>query len=223
MKPLVSIPSLRITAGTSGSPKRLQSAISQTWAHKEIIVLDDGSKDRTAEVARRFASKGVTVVSTQNQGATAARNHAFSLSQGDYIQWVDQDESVARTRSSASLQHCVKLTAGACCSPPPGPTSTIAHTAPVSFPTSLWQDLSPVEWLLRKMGENLHMQTSNWLTSRELSEAAGPWDTRVLTDDDGEYFGRVLMASEGTRFVPGTGIFYRVTSTGRLSHIGDSG
>jgi hypothetical protein len=86
----------------------------------------------------------------------------------------------------------------------------------------LWQDLAPVEWLLRKMGNNLHMQTATWLTSREVAEAAGPWDTSLLTDDDGEYFCRVLMASEGTRFVPEARVFYRATGSDSLSHIGNS-
>jgi len=87
-------------------------------------------------------------------------------------------------------------------------------------PTDLWKDLSPVEWLLRKLGQNLHMQTATWLTSRELADAAGPWDTRLISDDDGEYFCRVLLASEGTRFVPEARVFYRVTSFGRWSYIG---
>jgi hypothetical protein len=89
-------------------------------------------------------------------------------------------------------------------------------------PTSLWCDLTPVEWLLRKMGENLHMQTATWLVSREVTEAAGPWDTRLLVDDDGEYFCRVLRASGGTRFVPGARVFYRMAGYGRLSYIGRS-
>jgi len=89
-------------------------------------------------------------------------------------------------------------------------------------PNSLWQDLSPVEWLLRKMGENLHMQPGGWLTSRKLVEAAGLFDESLCYDDDGEYFCRVLMASEGTRFVRETGVFYRVTGTNRISYIGNS-
>ena len=90
------------------------------------------------------------------------------------------------------------------------------------IPNSLWQDLSPVEWLLRKMGENLHMQTATWLTSRELAEAAGPWDTRLHVDDDGEYFCRVLLASDGIRFVPEARVFYRISPSNRVSYIGTS-
>ena len=66
------------------------------------------------------------------------------------------------------------------------------------------------------------MQPATWLTSRELTEAAGPWDIRLLSDDDGEYFCRVLLQSEGTRFVPEGKVFYRVTPSNRLSHIGSS-
>jgi hypothetical protein len=72
------------------------------------------------------------------------------------------------------------------------------------------------------MAQNLFMQTATWLTSRELSEAAGLWDTRLLSDDDGEYFCRVLLASEGTRFVPEAKVFWRNTPSSRLSYIGAS-
>ncbi len=66
------------------------------------------------------------------------------------------------------------------------------------------------------------MQTGVWLVSRELTEAAGSWDTRLLADDDGEYFCRVLMASDGTRFVPDAKVFYRVSGPNRLSFVGQS-
>jgi hypothetical protein len=72
------------------------------------------------------------------------------------------------------------------------------------------------------MEQNLHMQNATWLVSRELAEAAGPWDTRLHFDQDGEYFCRVLLASEGTRFVPGTGIYYRASGANTVSYIGNS-
>ena len=94
MKPLVSIliPAYNAAEWIAES---LRSAMEQTWPRKEIIVVDDGSRDRTAEVARRFASNEVAVVSIENQGAAAARNHALQLAQGDYIQWLDADDLLA--------------------------------------------------------------------------------------------------------------------------------
>jgi glycosyltransferase involved in cell wall biosynthesis len=173
-------------------------------------------------VVRRFASKKVAVVSTQNQGAAASRNHAFTLSQGNYIQWLDADDLLARDKIERQLEALNEVQGRR--------TLVSSSWAPFYYRTrrarfihnSLCQDLSPVDWLLRKMGDNLHMQTATWLTSRNLAEAAGPWDTRLVTDDDGEYFSRVLLASAGTHFVSNTGVFYRVSPPSRLSYIGAS-
>ena len=67
MRPLVSIviPAYNAQKWIKYS---LESAIAQTWSRKEIIVVDDGSRDQTADLARKFASKQATVVSTRNQG-----------------------------------------------------------------------------------------------------------------------------------------------------------
>jgi glycosyltransferase involved in cell wall biosynthesis len=151
--------------------------MAQTWDRKEIIVVDDGSSDLTAEVARRFASKEVAVVSTKNQGAAAARNKAFSLSQGDYIQWLDADDLLAPDKIKRQLSALRDSDSRRVLLSSPWAYFYYRSHRARFVPTSLWQDLSPVEWLLRKMGENQHMQTATWLTSRELAEAAGPWDT----------------------------------------------
>ena len=221
MKPLVSIivPAYNAERWIA---EAIQSAVAQTWPRREIIIVNDGSTDRTAEVARRFASKEVAVLTIPNNGAAAARNHGFQLSQGDYIQWLDADDLLTPDKIERQLEAgrevaSKRILLSSSWSPFYYRTRSIrfVHTA-------LCQNLSPVEWLLRKMGENLHMQTATWLTIRELAEAAGPWDTRLLSDDDGEYFCRVLLASGGTRFVPETGVFYRVTASNRLSRIGAS-
>jgi len=221
MKPLVSIiiPAYNAERWIAYT---LQSAIAQTWPHKEIIVVDDGSRDRTAEVVRRFASKGVAVFSTENRGLSAAQNHGFQFCQGDYIQWLDADDLLAPDKVERQLAALQEVDSKRILLSSPWAPFYYRTRHARFVRNSVWEDLSPVEWLLRKLGENLHMQNATWLVSRELTEAAGPWDTRLHYDQDGEYFTRVLLASEGTRFVPGTGIFYRITGGNRVSYIGNS-
>jgi glycosyltransferase involved in cell wall biosynthesis len=220
MQPLVSILIPTYNA-ESTIAEAIQSAIGQTWFHKEIIVVDDGSTDRTAEIVGRFEPR-VMLVSTRNQGLSAAVNLALQLSHGDYIQELDADDLLAPDKIERQLSALR-----------PGDSRRLLLSSPwASFyyrtrnarfvNSPLCQDLSPVEWLLRKMSENLHMQNATWLVSRELIEAAGPWDTRLNYDQDGEYFARVLSSSDGTRFVSGTGVFYRATGPGSISHIGNS-
>jgi len=221
MKPLVSIliPAFNAEKWIGFT---LQSAVAQTWSRKEIIVVDDGSRDHTVEVSRRFASKDVKIVSTPNQGLCGAVNYAFRLCQGDYIQELDSDDLLSPDkieRQLAALRDC--------------DSKRVLLSSPWAYffyrprlarfvPNSMWQDLSPVEWLLRKMNKNLHMQNATWLVSRELAEAAGPWDMRLHYDQDGEYFARVIVASTGTRFVPEARVFYRASDSNRVSYIGSS-
>jgi glycosyltransferase involved in cell wall biosynthesis len=199
----------------------IQSALGQTWPRKEIIVVDDGSTDRTAEIVDRFASK-VRLVPSRNRGLSPAVNLAIQHSQGDYIQELDADDVLAPDKIERQLSALR-----------PGDSKRILlssqwarfyyRTRNASFEdNALCQDLSPAEWLVRKMGQNLYMQNATWLVSRELVEAAGPWETRLHYDQDGEYFARVICFSSGTRFVPGTGVFYRSSGPGSTSYIGHS-
>ncbi len=219
MKPLVSIliPAYNAEKWIADT---LRSAIAQSWQRKEIIVVDDGSSDQTRAVALQFESNHVRVVTQKNKGAAAARNLAFSLSQGDFIQWLDADDLISRDKITKQMQVFDRI----------GSKKTLLSSAWGRFfyrygrakfkPSALWCDLNTTEWLLRKMEQNLHMQTATWLTSRELAEAAGPWNTQLLGDDDGEYFCRVLLQSDGVRFVPEARVYYRAAGASSLSYIG---
>jgi glycosyltransferase involved in cell wall biosynthesis len=221
MKPLVSILIPAFNAH-DWIAETLESAIAQTWPEKEIIVVNDGSTDQTLAIAERFERAGVRIVTQTNQGAAAARNKAFSLSQGDYIQWLDADDLLAPdkvARQVAVLRDCPGN--GTLLSSAWGRFMHRSHRARF-VPSSLWHDLSPAEWMVRQMEDNVYMQTATWLVSRKLTDAAGQWDTRLLGDDDGEYFSRVLLASDGTRFVPDARVYYRMSGSSSLSYIGQS-
>jgi hypothetical protein len=144
------------------------------------------------------------------------------LSQGDYIQYLDADDLLALDKIETQIAYLEDCDAKRVLLSSAWAYFNYRPRQAKFVPTPLWQDLSPVEWLFRKLAYNLHMQTATWLTSRELSEAAGPWDTRLLSDDDGEYFCRVLLASNVTRFVSQSKVFYRNTASTRLGQIGAS-
>ena len=218
MKPLVSILIPAYNAGPLLAAT-VKSALAQTWPRTEIIIVDDGSTDGTLAVAQKFAAANVTVVTQKNAGAAAARNQALQLSKGDFIQWLDADDllapdkierQMAAVETVADNQKLFSSEWG----------RFMFRTEKAAFDRSpLWADLDRAGWLCHKLGENLHMQPATWLVSRELTLAAGPWDTRLSLDDDGEYFCRVLMASRGVKFVPGAKCFYRMTSFGSLSNV----
>lgn len=221
MVPLVSIliPAYNAQAWIA---ETIRSALAQTWSRREIIVVDDGSKDQTFEVARGFASRELRVVRKSSEGAAATRNAAFGFCQGDYIQWLDADDLLAPDKIERQLKALRNSDSDRILLSCPWAYFMYRPHRAKFTPTAVWQDLAPVDWLIHKMTGNLHMQTATWLTSRTLAEAAGPWDTRLLSDDDGEYFCRVLLASDGVRFVPEGRVLYRITGSGRLSSIGMS-
>ena len=82
----------------------IRSAQAQTWPRKEIIVVDDGSTDQTLSIVQKFASKEVSVVSQENRGVCAARNRAYDLCQGDYIQWLDADDLLSSNKIAKQLE-----------------------------------------------------------------------------------------------------------------------
>jgi glycosyltransferase involved in cell wall biosynthesis len=221
MQPLVSIliPAFNAEAWIA---ETIKSALDQTWSRKEIIIIDDGSTDQTRTVAGRFASRNVRVVTQVNQGAAAARNHALSLSQGDFIQWLDADDLLAPDKIALQMKAFELCQSRRTLLSAAWGIFMSRPRKAVFSPTQLWCDLTPVEWLLRKLDLNLYMQTATWLMCRDLADLSGPWDTRLLGDDDGEYFCRVLLASDGTRFVPDSRVFYRMPSLESLSYVGRS-
>jgi glycosyltransferase involved in cell wall biosynthesis len=191
----------------------LLSATGQSWPKVEVILVDDGSKDRSLEVARSFQAGNVKVIHQENQGASVARNRAYAEAQGEYIQYLDADDLLAHDKIEAQVRFLES-----------NPPDMLAVSATMHFldgedPSAGklhdgWPRVDtddPVNWLIDLLGpeRGSMVQPGAWLTPRLIADKIGPWNETLSLNDDGEYFARAVLASKGIRYTPIACNYYR--------------
>ena len=98
----------------------LDSLVSQTYENLEIIVVDDGSTDRTGEIIEEYTERypdKVMLYTRENQGQAEARNFGITKASGEYIGFVDSDDFVSTKMyelmyREAEEQNCDMVTCG---------------------------------------------------------------------------------------------------------------
>tara|TARA_R110001583_G_scaffold192819_1_gene359887 strand:+ start:3881 stop:4795 length:915 start_codon:yes stop_codon:yes gene_type:complete len=83
----------------------LRSVCDQTYQNLEIIVLDDGSTDRSKELIKSVEDERIRLVSRENRGLIATLNEGISLSSGDYIARMDADDICLANRFARQLEY----------------------------------------------------------------------------------------------------------------------
>ena len=186
----------------------IDSALSQSWDSIEIIAVNDGSTDGSLAVLEGRAGAKVRVINQTNKGAAAARNAGLAAARGDFIQFLDADDLLAPNKVSAQME--VLLSAK------PGKIASarwarfgLDPSAAVQADTVLLRDLSPVEILLLHTSGGHMMHPAAWLVPSAVAAAAGPWNESLSLNDDGEYFSRVVLASQGIVYAPESLSLYR--------------
>ena len=81
----------------------IESILSQTYANVEVIVVDDGSADNTAEVVARYGPK-VRYFRQTNSGVSAARNRGLQEARGEFIALLDSDDSWLPWKAEAQVR-----------------------------------------------------------------------------------------------------------------------
>lgn len=85
----------------------LQSVIDQSYEPMEIIVIDDGSTDRTAEVVADFGAE-FQYIYQENSGPAAARNRGLELAAGDIVGFIDADDLWVKNKIELQLPYLLE-------------------------------------------------------------------------------------------------------------------
>jgi len=181
----------------------------------EVIVVDDGSTDDSLSVARSIDAPELTVVSQENQGACVARNRAFELSEGEYIQYLDADDVLPPNKIETQVRRLKRESPRTVASCRWGVFETDPSNSVFEDDNQTWQDFEdPIEWYVTwaqgKGGPRPHI----WLTPRTLIEEAGSWNEELRINQDGEFFSRVLPRADKIAFCSETEVYYRVLGKG---------
>ncbi len=107
MKPLVSIivPVYNVEKYISGC---ITSILSQTYENLQVILVDDGTPDRSGKICDDFAQKDqrVLVIHKENGGLSSARNTGLDAAEGKYIMFIDSDDYVVENAVEILVEAC---------------------------------------------------------------------------------------------------------------------
>lgn len=191
----------------------LESSISQSYPNIEIIVVDDGSSDNSADIVKSYADKfsNIRLYHQQNLGAPRARNLAFEKSNGEYIQYLDADDLLSKNKIFSQMQKAKEYKYN----------PNIIFSSKFSYfinsiddakyyPQSIDHSYSSgIEWLIDAWSGGGFGAVMGWLTHRELIKKAGRWNETLKRNQDGEFFCRVLLNAKEVIMRDDIMVYYR--------------
>lgn len=85
----------------------LRSILSQSYKNYEVILVNDGSTDSSGKICREFASKNeeIKIIEQKNKGVSEARNNGIKKSSGDWVLFVDSDDTIEKKCCESLIKH----------------------------------------------------------------------------------------------------------------------
>lgn len=116
MEPLVSI-IIPVYNGENYMREAIDSALAQTYSNFEVLVINDGSTDKTDEIALSYADK-IRYFKKENGGVSSALNKGIAEMKGEYFSWLSHDDAYAPDKiqkSVKALESCNDKNVLVCC------------------------------------------------------------------------------------------------------------
>jgi glycosyltransferase involved in cell wall biosynthesis len=189
----------------------INSILNQTFPSIEIILVDDGSTDGVSSLFPEFEVHNIKCISTNNYGASHARNVGLKASKGNYIQYLDSDDILAPNKIALQIEDLLSNNADISFCKWSNFKTNIDPSKPFKFWNVNYSNCTNGIELLTCFGmDNWFIPIFSWLTKRELILKAGLWNESISNNDDGEFFTRVLVHAQRLSSVNEILAFYRV-------------
>ena len=182
----------------------VDSCLRQTYLNVEVIVVDDGSTDRSLEILRAYG-KRIKLEVGPNRGGNCARNVGFALSRGDYIQYLDADDYLLPEKMEIQVA-CLEST---------GADIVYSDWRHLVSGQDGSHRLEPVE-VSGRQSDVLAALLSGWwvacmalLIRRSVIEKLAGWDESLKAAQDRDFFTRAALTSAKIEYLPGCHSIYR--------------
>jgi len=187
----------------------LESVINQTYPNLEIIVVDDGSTDSSRRVLLDYAARDNRIILhfQDNRGPSAARNKAFELSKGEWIQYLDADDLLSSNKIAKQVEVAVRRKIDD--SIIYGDIKIVGYgdvEMDKEFRTVDFND--PIQFLFHNSFECGN--TGVHLIPRLIIEKIDPWDESAMILEDLDFFCRAIIASSAVFYAEGAVFYYRI-------------
>lgn len=199
----------------------LNSIVNQTYKNLEIIVVNDGSRDKGPIIVQRLASidKRIKLFNQDNCGQCKAANFGFKQTTGDYIKFFDADDIL----STDSIKNQVESLKGR-------DELAISYIDYIRFfnddlntksktelPQLINYDCSPIEYITFHGSPQMY-QCGIWMFNKKIFELSGLWDERLSLINDTEFFPRILTVTKELVYADNAKLYYRTNfKSGSLS------
>jgi len=169
----------------------IRSVLGQTWIHLELIVVDDGSTDRTPEVVRSIDDSRLRYVRQKNSGPNAARNEGIRQARGDFIAFLDCDDWWLPAKLERQLARAIDH-------PEIGLVYSLAARVDTSGrPGDRFASIVEGRVLDRLLlGNCIAGSASSAMVTRRAIEAVGTFDESLHYAEDWEYWIRIASQFE---------------------------
>lgn len=173
----------------------IRSVQAQDYTPLEIVVVDDGSRDRTVELVRAAVPE-VRIVSQPNAGVAAARNTGLREARGDFICFLDADDGWFPGKLAAQVDHLLRHPETGLVShrwlvwkPDADGSYRLPDIAAPADPSALNPERSG--WIYTELLFDCIVHTSTVMIRREIATEVGYFDTTLKVGEDYDYWLRV--------------------------------